>query len=120
MKRAGLISQRKTKHELAAGVLKQNPQRFILIMRNAAQRRFDVTPASLGQKRARVFVIVSRRIRLREGGAPIRHVLIFDDHPATIRLLEEADRAQKRDKKPALVKFSALIVLLLLAMFWPL
>ena len=26
------------------GVLKQTPQRFILIMRNAAQRRFDVTP----------------------------------------------------------------------------
>ena len=89
-------------------------------MRNAGQRRFDVRPASLGQKRTRVFVIVSRPIRLREGAAPIRRVLIFDDHPATIRLLDDVDRAQKRKNKLALVEFSALIVLLLLAMFWPL
>jgi hypothetical protein len=75
-------------HELAAGALKQDPQRFILIMRNAAQR-FDMTPASSGPKRTRVFVIVSRPIRLREGAAPIRRVLIFDDHPATIRLLDD-------------------------------
>jgi hypothetical protein len=107
-------------HELAAGVLKQNPQRFILIMRNAAQRRFDVTPDSLGPTHTRVSMIVSRPIRLREGAAPIRRVLIFDDHPATIRLLDEVDRAQKRENKLALVEFSALIVLLILAMFWPL
>jgi hypothetical protein len=107
-------------HELAAGVLKQNPQRFILIMRNAAQRRFDVTPPSLGLKRTRVFVIVSRPIRLSEGAAPIRRVLIFDDHPATIRLLNDVDRAQKRQNKIALVECGALIVLLILAMFWPL
>lgn len=87
-------------------------------MRNAGQRRFDVTPGSLGPKRTRVFVIVSRPIRLREGAAPIRRVLIFDDHPATIRLLDEIDRAQKRKDKLALVAFSALIGLLILAMFW--
>jgi hypothetical protein len=86
----------------------------------AAQRRFDVTPDSLGRKRTRVSVIVSRPIRPREGAAPIRHILIFDDHPATIRLLNDVDRAQKRENKLALVEFSALIVLLLLAMFWPL
>ena len=89
-------------------------------MRNAAQRRFDVTPASLGQKRTRVFVIVSRPIRLREGAAPIRSVLIFDDHPATIRLLDNLDLARRRKDKLALVGFGALIVLLVLAMFWPL
>jgi hypothetical protein len=107
-------------HELAAGVLKQNPQRFILIMRNAGQRRFDVTPDSLGPKRTRVFMIVSRPIRLSEGAAPIRRVLIFDDHPATIRLLDDVDPALKRKNKLALVGCSALIVLLMLAMFWPL
>jgi len=101
-------------------VLKQNAQRFILIMRNAAQRRFDVMPASLGPKRTRVFVIVSRPIRLREGAAPIRRVLIFDDHPATIRLLDDLDLALKWKNKLALVGCSALIVLLMLAMFWPL
>lgn len=65
-------------------------------------------------------MIVSRAIQLRAGAAPIRYVLIFDDHPATIRLLDHVDRAQKRENKLALVEFSALIVLLLLAMFWPL
>ena len=113
------ISER-SQLELAAGVLKQTPKRFILIMRNAGQRRFDVTPDSLGQKRTRVFVIVSRPIRLSEDAAPIRRVLIFDDHPATIRLLDDVDLARKRKDKLALVAFSALIGLLLLAMFWPL
>ena len=101
-------------------MLKENSQRFILIMRNAAQGRFDLTPASLGPKRTRVFVIVSPPIRLREGAAPIRRVLIFDDHPATIRLLNDLDLAQKRKNKLALLKVGALIVLLMLAMFWPL
>ena len=89
-------------------------------MRNAGHRRFDVTPYSLGPKRLLVAVIVSRPIRLREGAAPIRRVLIFDDHPATIRLLDDVDLALKRENKLALVEFSALIVLLILAMFWPL
>ena len=102
------------------GVLKQTPQLFIPIMRNAGQRRFDVTPDRLGPTRPRVSVIVSRPIRLREGAAPIRRVLIFDDHPATIRLLNELDLAQKGKNTLALVEFSALIVLLIFAMFWPL
>ena len=68
----------------------------------------------------RFFVIISRRIRPREGAAPIRRVLIFDDHPATIRLLNDLDRAQKRENKLALVQFNALVVLLMLAIFWPL
>jgi hypothetical protein len=107
-------------HELAPGMLKQTPQLFISSMRNVGQRRFDVTPNSLGPKRTRVSVIVSQPIQLREGAAPIRRVLIFDDHPATIRLLDDVDLALKRKNKLALVEFSALIVLLLLAMFWPL
>jgi hypothetical protein len=89
-------------------------------MRNAGQRLFDVTPGSLGPKRPRIFVIVSRPVPLREGAAPIRRVLIFDDHPATIRLLEDVDLALKRKNKLALVGCSALIVRLMLAMLWPL
>jgi hypothetical protein len=91
-----------------------------MIMRKAGQRQHNVTLDSLGRKRARIFVIVSRPIRLREGAAPIRRVLIFDDHPATIRLLDDMNLAQKRENKLALVQFSALLVLLILAMFWPL
>jgi hypothetical protein len=110
--------------ELAAGVLKQAAQRELTagVLKQATQdlRRFDVTPDSLGQKRTRVFVIVSRPIRLSEGAAPIRRVLIFDDHPATIRLLDDVDPALKRKNKLALMECIALIVLLMLAMFWPL
>lgn len=80
-------------------------------------QRFDVSPDSSGQERTRVFV-VSQSIELREGAAPIRRVLIFDDHPATLRLLKDLACAQQRNKL-ALVKFSALIFLLVLAMFWP-
>jgi hypothetical protein len=110
--------------ELAAGVLKQAAQRELTagVLKQATQdlRRFDVTPDSLGPKRTRVFVIVSRPIRLSEGAAPIRRVLIFDDHPATIRLLDDVDPAEKRKDRLALMAFSALIGLLILAMFWPL
>jgi hypothetical protein len=63
---------------------------------------------------------VSRPIRLSEGAAPIRLGLIFDDRPATIRLLHDVDPALKRKNKLALMECSALIVLLMLAMFWPL
>jgi len=89
-------------------------------MRNAGQRRFDVTPDPLGPKRTRIFMLGSRPIRLSQGAAPIRRVLIFDDHTATIRLLDDVDPALKRKTKLALVECGALIVLLILAMFWPL
>ena len=110
----------KRRRKLAADFLKETPQLFISATRNAAQRRFDVTPDSLGRKRTRVSVIVSRPVRLREGAAPIRRILIFDDHPATIRLLDDLDLAQRRKDKLALVECGALIVPLILAMFWPL
>jgi hypothetical protein len=110
----------KRHRKLAAGMLKQTPQLFTSTLRNVGQRRFGVTPDPLGTTRPRVSVIVSRPIRLRAGATPIRRVLIFDDHPATIRLLDFFFRAQKRENKLALLEFSALVVLLLLAMFWPL
>ena len=86
------------------------------LRRKLAVGAFKRTP----QLSHRLSVIVSRPIRLRESVAPIRRVLIFDDHPATIRLLDKLDRAQKRKDRLALVKCGALIVLLILAMFWPL
>jgi hypothetical protein len=85
-----------------------------------SQRRLRVKPDLLRPTRTRVSVIVSQPIQLREGGRPIRRVLIFDDHPATIRLLDDLDLALKWKNKLALVGCSALIVLLMLAMFWPL
>lgn len=90
------------------------------IMHKPSQPQLNAVPDSLGHKRTRIFVMVSPPIRLPAGAAPIRRFLILDDHPATLRLLGGVDLARKRENKLALVAFSALIVLLMLAMFWPL
>ncbi len=89
-------------------------------MRAADQRPFRTTRDSLGTTRTRVFVFVSREDGVSEGTAPIRRVLIFDDHPATIRLLSDIEAASKPKNNWPVVAFSAVIILLLLAMFWPL
>ena|SRR5688572_17340467 len=115
---AAHVLKQAAQRELAGGVLRPTRQRFISSRRNAGQRRFDVAPDSLGPKPTRVFAVVSRPIRLSEGAAPIRRVLIFDDHPATIRLLDEIVPAEKRKDRLALLQFSALILLLMLVMFW--
>jgi hypothetical protein len=110
----------KHQRELAADFLKTNSPAFRFDHAQRTLVRFDAQPDSLGPKGTRIFAIVSRPIRLSEGAAPIRRVLVFDDHPATIRLLDDLDRTEKRKDRLALVAFSALIGLLMLAMFWPL
>jgi hypothetical protein len=60
-----------------------------------------LSPA-FGDQRVYPMDTVSRPIRLSEGAAPIRRVLIFDDHPATARLLGDVDPALKHKNKPAL------------------
>jgi hypothetical protein len=109
----------KHQRELAADFLKTNSPAFRFDHAQRTLVRFDAQPDSMGPKRTRIFAIVSRPIRLGEGAAPIRRVLIFDDHPATIRLLEGVEPTEKRKDKLALVALSALIVLLTLAIFWP-
>ena len=110
----------KHQRELAADFLKTNSPAFRFDHAQRTLVRFDAQPDSLGPKGTRIFAIVSRPIRLSEGAAPIRRVLVFDDHPATIRLLDDLDRTEKRKDRLALVAFSALMGLLMLAMFWPL
>jgi len=51
---------------------------------------------------------------------PICRGMIFDDHPTTIRLSDDIDLALKRKNKLPLLGCSILIILLILAMFWPL
>jgi hypothetical protein len=108
----------KYQRELAADFLRTNASAFHFERAQRKSIRFDVAPDSLGPKRTRIFAIVSRPIRLSEGAAPIRRVLIFDDHPATSRLLNDFDPALKRRNERALAECSAVIVLLILAMLW--
>jgi hypothetical protein len=76
-----------------------------------------------GQKRT--FAIVSPPIPVRSRRNTVRHVLIFDNHPKSLRLLSEtlakadADLALPRNPLNGILGM-ALILTLVIAMFWPL
>jgi hypothetical protein len=72
---------------------------------------------TLGQKR--IFVVASRPVT--ESGRTIRHIVIFDNHPESIRLLLSSDLMPRRRNG---VFYAVLAIALVLAaglgMFWPL
>jgi hypothetical protein len=72
---------------------------------------------ALGQKR--IFVVASRPVT--ESGKTIRHIVIFDNHPASLRLLFSGDLMLPRRNE---VFYAVLAIVLVLAaglgMFWPL
>ena len=81
--------------------------------------RTDKLPdaTTLGQKR--IFVVASRPVT--EGKKTIRHIVIFDNHPASLRLLFSSDLMLRRQNE---VFYAVLAIALVLAaglgMFWPL
>ena len=72
---------------------------------------------TLGQKR--IFVVASRPVT--ESEKTIRHIVIFDNHPASLRLLFSNDQMLRRRNE---VFYGVLAVALVLTaglgMFWPL
>ena len=72
---------------------------------------------TLGQKR--IFVVASRPVT--ESEKTIRHIVIFDNHPASLRLLLNSDLILRRRNE---VFYAVLTIALVLAaglgMFWPL
>ena len=72
---------------------------------------------TLGQKR--IFVVASRPVT--ESEKTIRHIVIFDNHPASLRLLFRNDLMLRRRNE---VFYAVLTIVLVLAaglgMFWPL
>jgi hypothetical protein len=72
---------------------------------------------TLGQKR--IFVVASRPVT--EGKKTIRHIVIFDNHPASLRLLFSSDLKLRRRNR---VFYAVLAIALVLAagvgMLWPL
>jgi len=72
---------------------------------------------TLGQKR--IFVVASRPVTV--GGKTIRHILIFDNHPASLRLLLSSDLIPQRRNE---FFYAVLTIVLVLAaglgMFLPL
>jgi hypothetical protein len=72
---------------------------------------------TLGQKR--IFVVASRPVT--ESQKTIRHIVIFDNHPASLRLLLSSGLILRRRNE---VFYAVLAIALVLAaglgMFWPL
>jgi hypothetical protein len=73
---------------------------------------------TLGQKR--IFVVASRPAR--EGEKTIRHIVIFDNHPASLRLLFSSDLTLRRRNQVfyAVLAIVALVLAAGLGVFWPL
>jgi hypothetical protein len=85
------------------------------MMMTRAERLSDAT--TLGQKR--IFVVASRPVT--ESEKTIRHIVIFDNHPASLRLLFNSDLTLRRRNE---VFYAVLAITLVLAvglgMSWPL
>jgi hypothetical protein len=72
---------------------------------------------TLGQKR--IFVVASRSVT--ENEKTIRHIVIFDNHPASLRLLFSSDlRVRRRNEVFYAMLAVALVLAAGLGMFWPL
>ena len=80
--------------------------------------RTDRLPGATTRGQKRIFAVVSQPLKTR--GKTIRHVLIFDNHPSSLRLLVATGGAPGRKSE----LWTALSILLILAatvgMFWPL
>jgi len=72
---------------------------------------------TLGQKR--IFVVASRPVT--EGEKTIRHIVIFDNHPDSLRLLLNSDLIPRRRNEFFYAVLAIMFVLAAgLGMFWPL
>jgi hypothetical protein len=80
---------------------------------------------SASSARRRIFAIVARP-KVDLGGEVIRRILIFDNHPESLRLVSRLDvrpddLATTRRAHPVYLIFALLLMLALsIAMFWPL
>jgi hypothetical protein len=81
-----------------------------------------------GSLRKRIFAAVSRPIPTGVKGKTMRRVLIFDNHPDSLRLvlklganLDSDEEAKlRRDRRTSIICGSILIAMVVAAMLWPL
>ena len=80
---------------------------------------------SSGQKR--IFAIVSPPIRTPVAGKTIRRIVIFDNHPDSLRVVLQSgldpdsdEAASRRERRVSIICGSILIGMMLTAMLWPL
>src|SRR6266446_2924199 len=82
---------------------------------------------SKGSDKKRIFAIVSRPIPTEVEGKTIRRVLIFDNHPHSLRLVSESgadldteEAASRWEMRTSIICGSILIATVIGAMLWPL
>jgi hypothetical protein len=81
-----------------------------------------------GSSQKRIFAIVSRPIPSGSEGKTIRRILLFDNHPDSLRLLlkpganlDSDDEAKfRRERRTAIICGSILIAMLVAAILWAL
>jgi hypothetical protein len=69
--------------------------------------------------RKKVFAMLLYPRTVDNRGKAIRRILIFDNHPDTLRLLQDLDPERARISKFGVVLGWVLIIGLVLAIFWP-
>lgn len=83
---------------------------------NVRTDRLGEATTAAGKK---TFTVLSRSVTVR--GKTVRHVLIFDDHPESLRLLFGKDSSPRRKSE---LLYAVLAIALVLAtglgLFWPL
>jgi len=72
----------------------------------------------------RIFAIVSRPIPTDAGSKTIRGILIFDNHPESLRLVSnmdiDLDNHEGASRRTSIICGSILIAIVITAMLWPL
>ena len=101
----------------------QKYSKWIRVSRIASSLRRDST----GPGRKTIFAIVAPQMPVNLGGKTVRCILIFDNHPDSLRLVSrlrvrpDVDLVAPRRAHPAHLMFALLLLLALsIAMFWPL
>jgi hypothetical protein len=91
-----------------------------------SERGYPSVSASSGQKR--IFAIVSPPIPTSVNGKTIRRIVIFDNHPDSLRLVLDAgksnvesdDAVSRRERRTSIICGLILIAMLVAALLWAL
>jgi hypothetical protein len=86
---------------------------------------FDSVRDSVSSGKKRIFAIVSRPIAAQLKGKAIRRIVIFDNHPDSLRLVLESgadidsdDVAARWERRASMICGSILMAMVLAAMLW--
>jgi len=86
---------------------------------------FDSVCDSTGSGKKRIFAIVSRPIAAQLKGKAIRRIVIFDNHPDSLRLVLESgadtnsdDAAARWERRASMIGACILIAIVVAAMLW--